>query len=88
MEYKISKSIFTKETVLKVVYLWQVNFTIVLSEDEYNYIISVSDNITSNFDLSKFSTDLQEQQLRETLNSQFGSLRDAIYGKAFEKIKG
>ena len=87
MEHKISKTIFTKETVLKVVYVWQENFTIVLSEDEYNYIISISDN-DKNFNLSKFSVDLQEQQLRETLNSQFGKLRDAIYEKAFEKIKG
>lgn len=87
MEHKISKTIFTKETVLKVVYLWQENFTIVLSEDEYNYIISISDN-NKDFDLSKFSSDLQEQQLRETLNSQFGNLRNAIYEKAFEKIKG
>ena len=87
MEHKISKTIFTKETVLKVVYLWQEKFTIILSEDEYNYIISISDD-NKDFDLTTFSTDLQEQQLRETLNSQFGKLRDAIYEKAFEKIKG
>jgi len=87
MEHKISKTIFSKETVLKVVYLWQEKFTIILSEDEYNYIISISDD-NKDFDLTTFSTDLQEQQLRETLNSQFGKLRDAIYEKAFEKIKG
>ena len=87
MEHKISKTIFSKETVLKVVYLWQEKFTIILSEDEYNYIISISDD-NKDFDLTTFSTDLQEQQLRETLNSQFGNLRDAIYEKAFEKIKG
>ena len=87
MEHKISNTIFSKETVLKVVYLWQEKFTIILSEDEYNYIISISDD-NKDFDLTTFSTDLQEQQLRETLNSQFGKLRDAIYEKAFEKIKG
>ena len=87
MEHKISKTIFSKETVLKVVYLWQEKFTIILSEDEYNYIISISDD-NKDFDLTTFRTDLQEQQLRETLNSQFGKLRDAIYEKAFEKIKG
>ena len=87
MEHKISKTIFSKETVLKVVYLWQEKFTIILSEDEYNYIITISDD-NKDFDLATFSADLQEQQLRETLNSQFGKLRDAIYEKAFEKIKG
>ena len=35
----------------------------------------------------KFNSDLQEQQLRETLNGQFGELREAIYNKAFERFE-
>ena len=39
------------------------------------------------FDIDKFNSDLQEQQLRETLNGQFGELREAIYNKAFERFE-
>lgn len=44
-------------------------------------------NSLNNFDIDKFNSDLQEQQLRETLNGQFGELREAIYNKAFERFE-
>ena len=58
-QYKFSKSVFGKDAILKTVYLWQ---DILVSEDEFNYIIEV--NSLNNFDIDKFNSDLQEQQLR------------------------
>lgn len=81
-QYKFAKSVFDKDAILKTVYLWQ---DILVSEDEFNYIIEV--NSPNNFDIDKFNSDLQEQQLRETLNGQFGELREAIYKKAFERFE-
>ena len=75
-QYKFSKSI------LKTVYLWP---NVLISEDEFNYVIEV--NSPDNFDINKFNSDIQEQQLRENLNSQFGELREAIYNKAFERFE-
>ena len=37
MEYKVSKSVFFKEAILKVAYLWQEDFSIKITEDENNY---------------------------------------------------
>lgn len=81
-QYKFAKSVFDKDAILKTVYLWQ---DILVSEDEFNYIIEV--NSPDNFDINKFNSDIQEQQLRENLNSQFGELREAIYNKAFERFE-
>ncbi len=87
MQYSISKTIFSKEVILKVTYLWQENFCINISEDEYNYILSIDSKTGLDFDWNKFNSQLQEQQLRETLNNQFGEIRDAIYNKAFSNFK-
>ena len=38
MEYKVSKSVFFKEAILKVAYLWQEDFSIKITEDENNYM--------------------------------------------------
>lgn len=84
MDYKISKNIFSKESILKIVYLWQKDFSIVIEEDEYNYILRITPNNGAIFNVENFNRELQEQQLRETLNNQFGRLRDSIYNKAFE----
>ena len=67
---------------MKTVYLWP---NVLISEDEFNYVIEV--NSPDNFDINKFNSDIQEQQLRENLNSQFGELREAIYNKAFERFE-
>lgn len=88
MEYEVSKTVFSKEAILKVAYLWQDSFVITVSECADNYIISVEAKGSSDFNWEKFNTDLQEQQLRESLNEQFGSLRDSIYKRAFVHFKG
>lgn len=84
--YKFSKSVFSKESILKTVCLWQKDFTIVISEDEYNFLLNISQNDTC-FSIEQFTSALEEQQIREMLNNQFGALRDKIYSKAFEKFK-
>lgn len=84
MNFKVSKTIFSKESILKVVYLWQKDFNIVIEEDEYNYILNILSVGDAVFNVENFNKELQEQQLRETLNNQFGMLRDSIYNKAFE----
>lgn len=87
MEYKVSKSVFFKEAILKVAYLWQEDFSIKITEDENNYILSVVSKTGTGFDWDKFNSELQEQQLKENLNNQFGTIRDAIYEKAFSHFK-
>lgn len=85
MEYRLSKNTFNKETILKVVYLWQEHFIINIIEDKFNWIIDVkSRQADQEFNFDNFNRDIQEQQLRETLNAQFGRLRDSIYNKAFQ----
>lgn len=45
MEFKFSKTVFSKEAILKTVYLWQQNFIILISEDEYNFILNIESKI-------------------------------------------
>lgn len=86
-EYKISKGLYNKEAILKVVYTLQKEFNISITEDEFNYICNVEPKCDVAFDFSRFNNGIQEQQLRETLSSQFGELRNAIYSKAFEHFE-
>lgn len=86
-ELILSKTVFSKETILKTVYSMQDKFVINITENEYNYTLSIRnilDNVT--FDKDKFCKCLQEQQLRELLNNEFGDLRKVIYSKAFERF--
>ena len=46
-QYKFSKSVFAKESILKVVYLQQADFNILISEDEYNYITGIMQFVLS-----------------------------------------
>lgn len=88
IEYKFSKTVFDKGALLKTVYLFQENFNISILEDTCNYILHIDPkNDTVAFDYNLFNSKLQEQQLRETLNLQFGELRNAIYQKAFERFE-
>lgn len=85
---KLSKSVFDHNTILKTVYLWQENFSIKISEDEYNFILDIiPKEDTSIFEQSKFLEMLNEQQLRENLSKDFGQLRNTIYQKAFSIVK-
>lgn len=86
MEYKVSKNVFNKTTLLKIVCLWQKDFNITIAEDEYNYILTVDSKNVDVFNAEQFNKELQEQQLRENLNNQFGNLRDYIYKKAFSNF--
>lgn len=89
MEYKVSKNIFSKESLLKVVYLLQENFIFRVTEEKYNWVLTVEPNKSDMvFDFEKFNRELSEQQLREMLNNQFGTLRDSIYQKAFLHFSG
>lgn len=82
----LSKTVYLKETILKTVYSLQENFNINISEDEYNYILNIDSE--TQFDEKNFFKLLNEQQLRETLNIQFGQLRDEIYHRAFSRFEG
>ena len=83
MEFEISKTLYDKETILKVIYYYQDKFTINIKESDFNYIINVIENTSEYFDIHMFIVFLQEQQIRETLHKQFGDLRNSIYKKAF-----
>ena len=82
----LSKTVYLRETILKAVYLLQETFSFNISEDEYNYVLKMDSDI--HFDEEKFLKLLNEQQLRETLNIQFGNLRDEIYHRAFSRFEG
>lgn len=82
----LSKTVYLRETILKSVYLLQEEFNIKISEDEYNYILKIDSDIP--FDEENFLKILNEQQLRERLNIQFGNLRDEIYRRAFSQFEG
>ncbi len=84
---KIGKNIYNIVSIQKIVYSLQENFLIKISEDEYNYILDVIAITDSFFDEKNFFKLLNEQQLREILNAQFGKLREEIYHKAFSKFE-
>lgn len=90
MEYKFSKTVFSKECILKTVYLWQEKFAINIQEDEFNYLLRIEPKNSNDiiFDINEFIKELEEQELREKLNLQFGYLRESIYKKAFEHFEG
>lgn len=87
MEYNIAKTLFNKETLLKVIYMLSEEFNIFVKETEFNYILSVENKTKKEFNYDSFNAMLLEQQLRETLNNQFGDLRNAIYTKAFSVVE-
>ena len=53
--------------ILKAIYSLPENLSINISEDEYNYILNFNSDI--HFDEKEFFKLLNEQQLRETLNT-------------------
>ena len=66
MEYKFSKTVFSKECILKTVYLWQEKFTIKILEDGFNYLLEITPKNSGNiFDINTFTKELEEQELRE-----------------------
>ena len=87
-ELKISKTVFCKEALLKTVYLWQEDFKRTITDDDNNFILKIEPrNENTRFNNDSFNRQLQEQQLREYLNSQFGNLREYIYKMAFTSFK-
>ena len=48
MEYKFSKTVFSKECILKTVYLWQEKFTIKILEDGFNYLLEITPKNSGN----------------------------------------
>ncbi len=84
MKYEISKSLFLREVILKIVYMYHNVCDISIEENDNNYVLNVKSNNNYEFCFEKFNKKLQEQQLREILNAQFGVLRDSMYKKAFE----
>ena len=59
MEYRISKTIFNNEVILKVTYLWQEDFNINISEDENNYVLSVVSKTGTDFDWNIYYSELE-----------------------------
>ena len=62
-------------------------FNIYVSENANEYVLNIESKNDCDFDFSRFNQELQEQQLRENLNKQFGSLRESIYKKAFSIVE-
>lgn len=87
MEISLDNNIYSKEAVLKTIYLFKEDFNIKLSSDSNFIIISIECKQSLEFEQEIFMSMLIEQQLRETLNSQNGSLRDLIYTKAFSGVE-
>lgn len=87
MQIKLLKELYSKEAVLKTVYLFKEDFTINIETDENSFILTIESLNSAVFSNANFITQLQEQQLRETLNSQYGELREVIYKKAFSLVE-
>ena len=87
MEYKLSKSLYERDVLLKVIYSIGDKFNIYVSENANEYVLNIESKNHCDFDFSRFNQELQEQQLRENLNKQFGSLRESIYKKAFSIVE-
>lgn len=87
MEIVLSKELYTKEVILKTIYLYHDRFTITIDSNEKSYTLEIGALKKDNFNEAEFLTSLQEQQLRELLNEQFGKLREAIYQKAFSLVE-
>lgn len=87
MEYKLSKSLYERDVLLKVIYSVGDKFNIYVSENANEYVLNIESKNDCDFDFSRFNQELQEQQLRENLNKQFGLLRESIYKKAFSIVE-
>ena len=87
MEYKLSKSLYERDVLLKVIYSIGDKFNIYVSENANESVLNIESKNDCDFDFSRFNQELQEQQLRENLNKQFGSLRESIYKKAFSIVE-
>lgn len=87
MEIELLKELYSKEAILKTVHLFSNDFNILFGSKEYAFVIKIESLTDKNFDEILFMTKLQEQQLKETLNLQFGNLREAIYNKAFSLVE-
>ena len=87
MQIQLLKELYTKEAILKTINLFSKDFTINIDADEYSYILNVNNLNSLDLDEVSFMTKLQEQQLREMLNLQYGELREVIYKKAFSLVE-
>ena len=80
----ISKNLYSKEALLKTIYNFKDVYNIMVESNEDNYILSIDSKC---FDKNTFLKFLNEQELRESLNLQFGKLRETIYKKAFSHVE-
>lgn len=87
MQLKLLKEMYSKEAILKTVHLFNDDFTIDITTDEHSFILDIKSLSSIGFEEVPFLSKLQEQQLRETLNLQYGELREAIYKKAFSLVE-
>lgn len=87
MEIELLKELYSKEAILKTIHLFSNDYNILLSSNEYAFVIKIKSLTDKIFDEILFMTKLQEQQLKETLNLQFGNLRETIYNKAFSLVE-
>jgi len=83
----LPKELYTKETILKTVCLYNNLYNFDINTDDKSYILEIDPSNNNIFDEVSFFSKLQEQQLREILNNQFGELRETIYQKAFSLIE-
>ncbi len=83
----LPKELYIKTAILKTVCLYNNLNNFDINTDEKSYILEIDSSGNNIFDEVSFFSKLQEQQLRETLNSQFGELRETIYKKAFSLVE-
>lgn len=87
MDIKLLKELYSKEAILKTIHLFSNDFSILIDSNEHYFILNIKSLNDKVFNDVFFMTNLQEQQLKETLNLQFGKLREAIYDKAFSLVE-
>jgi len=87
IEVVLTKDLYSKGAILKTIYLFHDRFIMDINSNDKAYILTINSISDCSFNKVEFLSKLQEQQLREFLNEQSGSLREAIYKKAFSLVE-
>lgn len=87
MKLFLSNKVYGKEAVLKASYMMKEDFSFFIDVDADYFILNFTALNDKSFNETKFMDSINEQQLRETLNDEFGELRNQIYAKAFSIVK-
>ena len=83
MTIRVSKSLYSREALLKTAYSLTDRAYLHLEQDEENWIVSWKPRAGQEADAGEFENELIAQALRESLISQTAEIRKMILARAF-----